>query len=188
MAVVLNYSIVQSPDFSYLIFTDSTGLKPSPSTGYGSPDIVPSAVTLVTVALTFPNSTTILTSPNLTKSVLNTTFNLTTTMFGVISFPDGYYVVTYLVSDGTNTFTQTKTFFFFGATACCIQGGLVNQKQKKDCFSKSDLTLLIAQMYLEGAKIAFSKCNLQNRANELIGLASELCKKENCGCGCGGGC
>jgi len=183
MAIVLKYDVIKSSDFIKLIFTETTGVKPTVSDGYGAPDMAVNDITAVTVRILFPHETTTI-DHTYTNSVVNTTFDLLSADFQNKTFVDGYYTISYSVTDGTTTIETSKEFFFYNQTECCISKSLSSLSSCKNCFEKEDLMPMIAKMYLEASKDAFFRCGLKNKANELLDLASKICS-EKCNCGCG---
>lgn len=186
MALLEKFTVIQSSDFSGLIFTDTTGVKPTVSDGYGAPDMTIGSITTVTVSIVFPNEVTPIISANLTNSVLTTTFPLTPIMFQGKEFKDGSYVITFTVTDGTNVASTQNSFYFDGATKCCVAKMLSNLSTSRDpkCFEKEDLLPLVAEMYLMAGYYAYHSCMLPNKANDLLCFANDICKKAGCGCGC----
>lgn len=181
------------------VFTDVSGMYQVTDnpTGWGSPNILPSAVTGATITVTPPNTTTqytfdVLTTVNAitlpSAYVQNYTFNLITlepSDIALTEFPDGIYTIVYTI-DGEEITVKTLLIYH---TKCCVNKLLEKALDSYLCGKNCETDKLISDslkaraMLLQATNWQASCFDLE-KANQLLIQASKICKTHKCGCGC----
>ena len=101
---------------------------------------------------------------------------------------DGYYTITYTVTDSDNVvYTTDTTFVVYCNVACCVSklAAKVAQELCNDCDSDAYNDFLIADGILQALKaVAESKGTAE--FSKLLTKLQKLCNQTtgNCGCGC----
>jgi hypothetical protein len=99
-------------------------------------------------------------------------------------FPDGYYEVTYKVTNNGVNYTKTKKFYFYCGVQCCIDKLAASITINK-CGQVSDSTntYLTAYSLLQSLKLAAKKEDTIE-FNTILKTLQKFCNLSNCGCGC----
>ena len=193
MAVDVKFSICQNSSCDTLAFTETTGLynATTNTTGWGAvgggdPNEMVSQATAATLLITGPDGTVY---PTVDLFALgsfpksdSTSASITATSLAATmsSFADGLWKMTYSVTTGTATYTETITFFFTCQVESCVCK-LVADLNLDDCTCDLDKlnTVLQAKAYVDAMNYAVGCGNL-NGANEILTSLQRLCGCTSC--------
>lgn len=198
---------------TYFDLADTTGDYNSVTntTGWGGANTPTTAVTSIVIAVILPGGTlttyftfvvasgtissltrtntdgtsTVMTPFSPTTFDNSFVFRLYATYFGLTSFEDGFYTISYTVSGTylTVSFTHIATHdgssFFVANLICCKNTKLSKAAIKGGCGCVDSAKLLNLDLYIKGI-ISSANCGKINAANQSLTLAQNICNDEGC--------
>jgi len=189
----------QTSGGSQWVLKDVTGMYDNPdnTSGWGSPNVLPSAVTEALIKITPPDSTV-----SYTFDVLSTVNGITLPSayvegysFSLITlepddiaqtkFKDGIYQIEYII-DGESVVVKTLLIY---NTKCCVNKLLEKSLDSYLCGKNCNTDKMISDA-LKARAMLLQAINWQTscfeleKAYSLLKQAEKICKTHNCGCGC----
>lgn len=189
MAVDVKFSVCQGSNCKTINFKETTGLYDAASntTGWGAPggadpNEMVSDATAATLTITGPDGTVYPTidlfatgsypkSDSTTVSIAATTLSST-----MEKFADGQWEMTYAVTTGTTTYTETITFFFACQIEACICKAIGNL-DVDDCTCKEGEIERVMQMKAFSYALQYAVgCGNIAGANEILKTLQRMCE------------
>lgn len=176
-----------------LNLTENTGIYSTSNTsGFGAPNIDPSAVDSAILVITTPSGTVI------TEDILS---QLPATYIGPfelnsidIDAEDGEYTIVYTIVDGEITYTQTYCYFSSCVVRCCIDKlwAIIIDKELDttincECDANELTKLQNKAMFMEALykeMLCSATWNNVTTRNKILVQLKRLCKINDCDCGC----
>ncbi len=158
------------------------------TTGWGAPNIATSDINETHLIISL-NGTVIvdITDPSgLPTDNPNLQYEVTATVMGGTTIPDGLYQIEYIVIDGASTYTTGKIYKLFSCnTKCCVSRMFAKIATLKDCSCDSTIitNALYAGALLEGL-LANKDCGNMVNMQSLISKLNQICNFTNSDCGC----
>jgi hypothetical protein len=189
MAVDVKYSICQSSNCKTLTFTETTGVYNGTTnpTGWGAvgggdPNEMLSDAIAATLTLTGPDGTIyapvdLLSLSSFPKDDVKFGYDIAaaTVDSSLTDFSDGSWTISYDVTTGTTTYTETMTFFFSCQINACVCS-MIADVDVSDCNCDIDTLnkVLEAKAFLDALSYAVGCGNLTG-ANEILTTLQRTC-------------
>jgi hypothetical protein len=183
MAADVKFSICQESNCDAFSFTENTGVYNAITnpTGWGAPNELTTDATAATLLITGPDGTVYTTidlfatgsfpkSDSTSVSIAASTLSSSLT-----TFTDGLWEMTYTVTTGTTTYTETQTFFLYCQVSKCVNN-LIAGLDMNDCHCDVDSVnkALQAKAFADSLNYAVGCGNLEG-ANEILKSLNKLC-------------
>ena len=154
MAIELKHTITEGPNSKVINFRELTGqydVTDNPG-GWGAPNEILGNIVASSLIMKSPSG---ITYPSFNMTALGfpredafiqKEISATDIDSGLTIFEDGFWTVTYTASSFAETFTQTKTFFFYGGVRKQVCS-LIADLRLSDCTCDSEAVLRATQMH-----------------------------------------
>lgn len=190
----LDFDVCEGKTCDSFSITETTGVYSSTNNGWGSPNWITTQAQVAYIIVTFPDGTqystvaqTGLLYPQLPDDTGTISIDIPITTFGLTgSYPDGIYVITYVVgvSNGNNssTLTATKTFAFSCSVKCCVDK-LISKIPATGCgCDDTNVQNALLAFALYQAFISAAKCGNTSKSDSILARLQRMCGADNCNC------
>ena len=186
MALVLSFSSCLKTKCSVLSITDTSGVYnvTTNPTGWGSPNLLGSAVTTATLTITPPGGSAQVVNV-LSQIPATVTGDITFTDITLSSYTDGVTTIAYSVSDGATTYSKSSDILFTCEARSCIDK-MWAKNAAAACGNSCELLSLVddanlAEGLLKSLKSA-GACNNETCVDSILSAINQLCEFNDCNC------
>jgi hypothetical protein len=186
MALELSFSSCLKTKCSKLSVIDTSGVYnvATNPTGWGTPNLLGSAVTVATITITTPGNG-VQVVDVLSQIPATVTGEFTFTDITLSTYTDGITTIVYSVGDGVTTYSKSSDILFTCEARSCIDK-MWAKNAAAACGNSCELLSLVddanlAEGLLKSLKSA-GACNNETCVDSILSAINQLCEFNDCNC------